>query len=231
MQMSVIIPTYQEGKNIGCLIKQLVLHGHQNLLEILVVDGGSYDNTTAAAKQAGAQVHTAPSKGRAAQMNLGATLAKGDVLYFVHADTLPPATYTQDICQAIQQGYKLGCFRSKFDSEKLLLKINGYCSRFEGLMCRGGDQTLFITRALFDALQGYDEYYTVMEEYDLIRRACTCERFKIIESEVQVSARKYDHNSYLRVNFANFVVFNMFRMGYAPDKIKSTYQKLLDYNI
>lgn len=231
MHISVIIPTYNEGANVGRLIQHLMRYRGQNLLEILVIDGGSRDNTVAVAEQAGAWVYMASKKGRAAQMNTGARLAKGDLLYFVHADTIPPVTYARNIYQALQQGYRIGCFRAKFDSNNLLLKINSYCTRFERLMCRGGDQTLFITKAFFDKLGGYDEYYTVMEEYDLIRRACSSEKFKIINSEVQVSARKYDNNSYLSVNFANLVVFTMFRMGYAPDKLKSTYQKLIDYSM
>lgn len=231
MQVSVIIPTYNEAAHVGCLVEHLLRYRNPYISEILVIDGDSQDDTVTIAAEAGARVHQVSCKGRAVQMNAGARMAKGDVLYFVHADTLPPASYAQDIAQAIQQGYRIGCFRARFDSNKVLLKINSYCTRFKRLMCRGGDQTLFIQKSFFEALNGYDEYYIVMEEYDLIRRACEQDKFKIMTSEVRVSARKYDRNSYLQVNFANLIVFTMFQLGFTPSKLKRTYQKLINYSV
>ncbi|MGL1654816.1 glycosyltransferase, partial [Vibrio parahaemolyticus] len=77
-------------------------------IEIIIIDGGSTDATTTLAKALGVIVHSATKKGRAAQMNEGALLARGDVLYFVHADTLPPGSFIHDIIQAIKNGYHLG---------------------------------------------------------------------------------------------------------------------------
>ena len=197
--------------------------------EVLVIDGGSTDQTTARAREAGAQVHVSPWKGRADQMNHGAKVARGDVLYFVHADTRPPAGYAADIQESLRMGYPIGGYRSRFEAVHPLLRLNSYFSRFNRLTCRGGDQTLFVTRPLFDRLKGYDNYYVVMEDFDFIRRARRRANFRIMPREAQVSARKYQDNSYGRVTAANLIVFTMFRLGFSPRQLLRTYQRMVNY--
>lgn len=162
-------------------------------------------------------------------MNAGAQVAKGNVLYFVHADVELLPTFTSDIKEALAQNYQAGCYRYIFDSNKRILKINAYFTRFKSLMCRGGDQTLFVTKAVFNELSGYNEYYAVMEEYDFIRRLSRKHSFRIIPKNVIVSARKYDRNSWLRVQVVNLFTFIMFFLGRNPLDIKKTYSKLLNY--
>ena len=229
IQISVIIPTYNEESVIGALVKHLLAERSEGLAEVLVIDGGSTDRTVTIARKAGAQVHTGPRKGRAQQMNLGADLARGNVLYFVHADTRPPSGYIADIRQSLRAGYQIGSYRSRFCSSNPLLKLNSYFSRFDRFTCRGGDQTLFVTRSLFQQLGGYDDYYIVMEDFDFIRRAHRRGRFQVIPRDAYVSARKYDDNSYGRVTVANFVVFTMFRLGFSPQRLLRTYKKMVRY--
>jgi rSAM/selenodomain-associated transferase 2 len=229
MDISIIIPTYNEEEHIGPLVAHLWLNSQGLVREIVVIDGGSQDNTLNLAAQAGAQAYLSPRKGRAAQMNLGASMVQGAVLYFVHADSFPPATYVQDILEAIQAGYPLGCFRFRFNSNKLLLKINSYCTRFDRIMCRGGDQTLFLLRTVYDDLEGYKDDYLIMEEYDLILRARKKYPFRIIPKDVMVSARKYDHNGYFRVNLANLTVFMMFFAGFPQLKMVNTYKRMIQH--
>ena len=121
--ISIIIPTFNEENNIGKLVSHLKKNGDEKLLEIIVSDGGSNDHTLPNATQAGASAFLSPQKGRAAQMNFGASLAKGSVLYFVHADTTPPYTFAADIIKAIDDGFDIGRFRTKFDSSSQMLKI------------------------------------------------------------------------------------------------------------
>lgn len=226
MNISVIVPTLNEEANIGKLVQHLFEYRDSTLKEIIIVDGGSSDCTVAIAQKTNAKIIECTS-GRAHQMNIGSANATGDILYFVHCDTLPPKTYLTDIQLAIQSNYSIGCFRATFDSKRPLLKINGFFSRFDKLWCRGGDQTLFVTQQLFEELQGYKEELLLMEEYDFMIRARENYSFKIIPTEVLISARKYEKRSFFKVQFANLVVFNMFRFGASQKRLVETYKRLL----
>ena len=224
--ISIIIPTLNECDTICALTKYLGEQGGSEV-EILVVDGGSTDGTCDALPEEQAKlVKTNP--GRAVQMNCGASRARGQVLYFVHADTQVPASYVQDIKDALAAGFALGGYRTRFDRETLWLRINAYFTRFRYLWCRGGDQTLFITREAFEQLGGYREEYVIMEEYDLMRRARKLGlKFGVMPKDAIISARKYEYNSYLRVNVANLLMFQGFRLGVAPGKLRHWYGRLL----
>jgi rSAM/selenodomain-associated transferase 2 len=229
MQISIIIPTLNEAENIGKLVRYLKRHANNVLHEIIVVDAQSRDNTEGVARQAGAIVLTSEKRSRAVQMNLGAKAAKGDVLYFVHADCFPPETYCADIQQFMEEGFYLGCYRYKFDSSNILLGINAYFTRFSPLWCRGGDETLFVKRSVFDELKGYDEQFSIMEEYDFIHRARANFKMAIMPKYALVSARKYETNGYFRVQWANLKVFRLFKKGVSPNIIAETYRGLLGY--
>lgn len=229
MKVSVIIPTFNEENNIARLVKFLLFHASAKLEEIIVCDGHSSDDTLSVAQKAGADTLLSPRRGRAAQMNFAASKASGDVLYFVHADTMPPSSYLSDITEALAEGCLLGGYRADFASRNPLLKINAYFTRFDESPCHGGDQTLFVYKDFFDELGGYSEDYVIMEDFELIRRARQKAVFKNMPKKVRISARKYQENSYLRVNFANFVVFNMFRIGFSPQSMQKVYFKLIKH--
>lgn len=229
MTFSIIIPTLNEAENIAQLISFLKKNTDHRLLEIIVVDADSTDDTIEYARTEGAKVIVSPKRGRAIQMNIGAQAAKADVLYFIHADCTPPTTFLDDIEQAITEGYPIGCYRYRFDDQRFILRINAYFNRFEPLWCRGGDETLFIKKETFEQLNGFDESYCIMEEYDFIKRARAVFPFKIIPKYAIVSARKYETNSWLRVQLANMTAFNMFRFGVPSKKIARTYRQMLNY--
>ena len=123
----------------------------------------------------------------------------------------------------------MGCYRYRFDSNNYMLKINAFFNRFEPLWCRGGDETLYIQKEVFETLQGFDEKYIIMEEYDFIKRARKQYKLKIIPKYAVVSARKYETNGWFRVQRANMTVFNMFKKGVEPEIMAKTYREMLDY--
>lgn len=225
--LSIIIPAYNEAANIERLVLYLKQEGGHQVSEILVVDGGSHDDTVVLAQRAGARVLQSQVCCRAAQMNLGAVNATEAVLYFVHADAFPPAGFAQDIQEALDAGYLMGCFRYRFDSPRAILKFNAWFVRFQFLWCQGGDKTFFIRRDLFESFGGYDERFVVMEEYDFLQKAMKKHRLRIIPKDVIVSARKYEKNSWLRVQLANATAFTLFRLRVDPRRIRDTYKRML----
>jgi rSAM/selenodomain-associated transferase 2 len=229
MNVSIVIPTFNEADRIGQNIEYLRNYGANSLLEIIVVDGGSTDETVKLAEAAGARVFMAERKGRAIQMNTGAQMAQGEILYFVHADSTPPQSYLGDLTAALSNGSQMGCFRYKFDSPSRLLKVNAYFTRFSFLFCQGGDKTFFIRREVFFALGAYNSNHVIMEEYDFLRRASKAGyKLDILPQNCLVSARKYEKNSWLRVQLANVVVFNLWVWKLAkPEKLQAIYRGML----
>lgn len=229
MRLSVIIPTLNEE---GC-IEQLLDHLVESLNdlegEIIIADANSVDQTRALAERYPVKVLNCHKMSRAYQMNEGAKIATGDVLYFVHADSIPPVTFYNDIKSALEEGADMGCYRFKFRSKSFLLALNSFFTRFDYEICRGGDQTLFIRKEAFEKLNGYRNDYRIMEEYEFMARAREQYRFTIIPKNVSVSARKYEENSYSRVNYANFIVFRMYRNGATQDELCRTYGRLLNH--
>ncbi len=223
--ISIIIPALNEAPNLQKLLPAL----RQNTkvpIEIIVVDGGSTDDSLNVCASHAVTALTG-KKGRAIQMNFGASQAKGDILYFVHADAIPPKGYGESIIQAIQEGFPIGCFRLKFDSNSLLLKINGYFTRFDRSWTRGGDQTLYVTTPLFQQFKGYDESCVIMEEYDFMDRVRPHHPFKIIPKNILISARKYEKNGYFKVQIANLIAMRMYLRGAPKEDIATKYKAML----
>ena len=222
--ISVIIPTFNEAANIAGLVRFLQTNAGTTEIEIIVSDAGSTDNTMRQAADAGATVMLSPAKGRAAQMNFAASNASHDILYFVHADTMPPADFYKAILDALRNGYDCGRCCTTFMSNSFLLKLNAWFTSFDMFVCYGGDQTFFITRQLFNKLNGYDETKLIMEDYDITERARKMGNYKILNKAVLVSARKYDNNGWLTVQRANYKAVRMYKKGVATSLIAQAYK-------
>ena len=152
------------------------------------------------------------------------------MLYFLHADARPPAGFVRDIRKYLAAGKPVGCYRFAYEKPPHpLMRLNAYCTRFDRLWCRGGDQSLFVTRAVYDDLGGFREDHQIMEDFEFIQRAQARYPFQIMPRDIIVSARKYITNGYFRVQIANLIVFSMYRMGASQDRLKNTYERLLDY--
>jgi len=226
--ISVIIPAYNEEKYIGETIRQLRERDSNNLItEIIVSDGGSTDNTLTEAGDTGALTIVAAIKGRAAQMNYGASVAKGMILYFLHADTVPPYGFTNDIINAINNNYGAGCFMIVFDLAHWFLKANCWFTRFDINAFRFGDQSLFVTKEIFQKTGGFDETHIVLEDQEIIRRLKKLCRFGIIKKPVVTSARKYLVNGIYKMQGIFFIIYFMYRFGYSQEKLVNIYRQLV----
>ena len=230
MRLHVIIPAVNEADQLSRLLPYLLdeLAGRG---EVTVADGGSTDGTIdVIAGYPGVHVRHCRRCGRAQQMNEAAfsVMSSTDVVYFVHADTRPPAGFYADIQGSVAAGFPVGCYRFRFDMAHPLLFINAFCTRFRGLACRGGDQSLYLTSQVFRELGGFRDLQ-IMEDYDIIERVWAGGYpFRVIPRNIVVSARKYRVNGWLRVQLANLKVFRMYRAGARQDAMVHTYREMLD---
>jgi len=112
-----------------------------------------------------------------------------------------------------------------FDDNDPLMKLFGWCTQFPLMICRGGDQSLFIDRALFLAIKGFDETMLIMEDYNIINRIEQHEQFHIIEAEVTTSARKYHQNGIIRLQLLFGMLHLMYALGFDQKTIIRYYRE------
>lgn len=227
--ISIIVPAFNEAAQIKTTIKKLWQHDGQNLIkEIIVSDGGSTDGTIEEAEsEQKVIVLKSPEKGRAAQMNFGAMHATGKILYFLHADTLPPENFTHDIVSAIHAGYSAGCFMLSFDYDHWFLIANCWFTRFDFDTIRFGDQSLFVLKDTFERAGGFSEKHIVLEDQDIIKRLKKTARFTVIKKPVLTSARKYLENGIYKTQAIFFLIYFMYRSGFSQQQLIKTYRKLI----
>lgn len=186
IKISIIIPVYNEAETILSLLqhleKQVLIHNHSAYYEIICVDGGSTDKTLERVQRWSQSDNNidyplivfslvSDKPGRARQMNKGAEQASGDILLFLHADTLLPASTLEEIQAAIQQGYQWGRFDVRLSGEhrafRLIERMINWRSRASAIAT--GDQALFITRPCFQNLEGFPAQ-DLMEDVELCKR-------------------------------------------------------------
>ncbi|NND80319.1 MAG: glycosyltransferase family 2 protein [Maribacter sp.] len=224
-KISIIIPVLNEEDRIGELITFLYKNStSKNIAEILVIDGGSNDNTVSLAKKTGAKVYKS-EKGRAKQMNYGVRMAKGEILYFLHADTFPSKNFDQYIVNAISHNQQAGCFQMKFDSDNWALQFFAWFTRYNHMICRGGDQSLFISKELFKKTKGFNEDYIIFEDNEFIGRIYQKTNFKILPYHVKTSARKYRKLGVFKLQYHFGVIHLKNYLGAGPEKLYDYYKR------
>ena len=212
MLISVIIPVYNEQDNLLKRLSFLCKKANNYPLEIIVANSPeTSDNTPEVCKTYSKVTFLkSPKKGRSTQMNFAANKAKGEVLLFLHADVQPPKDFYKKIETAVKEGFKFGFFAYQFDKTTTLLNFNSKFTTKDGLFAGGGDQCHFFTKELFYNLNGYNEDFCIMEDFEMIDRIRKEKiPFKIIQSKAIVSSRKYENNSWLKVNIINGYIFNL----------------------
>jgi rSAM/selenodomain-associated transferase 2 len=221
MKISIVIPTYNEA---GCLARTLAaardLPGD---FEILVVDGGSTDATVRIAAEMGIEVVEAP-RGRAAQMNHGAARARGEVLLFVHADTLLPQDAHARIESALRDPQVLGgCFRLSFDRPHPMLRVYAFFTRFPCRLFHYGDQAFFVRADAFRKLDGY-RAYPIMEDLDFWLRMVRAGKVAVLGAPVVTSARRYSRHGAVRQQLLNLTLVVLFFLGVSPFTLTRFYR-------
>jgi rSAM/selenodomain-associated transferase 2 len=226
-KISIVIPTFNEAVTIRDTIQHLKRAScAENVAEIIVVDGRSTDKTADVAAQAGATV-VSSARGRAIQLNTGATRARGNILYFVHADTRPPRGFDTAIIEAVKAGYAAGSFRLAFDDPHPLLRVVAWFSRFKHRWCRAGDQSLFISRPCFHAIGMYRTSCVIMEDVEIIPRIQKRCTFTVVPYRIVSSARKYRLHGILRLQATYILMRILDVQRHSPGTIAMVYRRLV----
>ncbi len=221
MQISVIIPTLNEE---AVLEKTLSTLRERGQAEVIVVDGGSKDQTQAIARRYADRLLSSPP-GRARQMNLGAEVAKGEVLLFLHADTLLPEHFTEILAQTLSDPSVVGGrFDVKLDGRRWIFRVVETLISFRSRLTRTatGDQAIFIRRQAFFALGKYPEV-PLMEDIALSRKMKRAGRVACLRECVVTSSRRWEKNGVLRTIVLMWVLKLGYFAGIPPARLKAFY--------
>lgn len=230
MLLSIIIPVYNEQENLVKRLSFLCEQANKDSLEIIISNSPeTTDNSFNVCKNFSKVTFLkSDKKGRAAQMNFAAERASGDILLFLHADVMLPNDFYEQIENAISKNFTFGFFAYKFDNDSAFLNFNSKFTTKDGLFAGGGDQCHFFTKEQFQQLNGYNEEFCIMEDFEMMTRIRKQKiPFTIVQSKATVSARKYEQNSWLKVNLINGYVFLKYKFGAHPKSLRKTYKSLL----
>ena len=223
-KISIIIPVYNEVSIINELMDNL--EQFKYCCEIIFVDGGSSDGTVEII-EGRYRLAQSPKKGRSYQMNHGTSLSEGEILLFLHADSFLPDNALVQIYRIIHQGYKAGCFRVKFDSRSILMKICGFMSNLRVRLrnIAFGDQGIFIIRDYFYKLGGFSEI-PLMEDYQLsMDIKADGEKIALARAKIITSERRFIEKGRLRTMVRMQRLQYMYRKGENIGSIANLYKQ------
>jgi rSAM/selenodomain-associated transferase 2 len=226
--ISIVVPVYNEEETLNEFIFHISKIISNRKAELIFVDGGSTDRTLEIAKKSVGKIYQSPSKGRAAQMNFGASKAKGNILYFLHADSIPPETFIDDIYEMIKKGFPVGSYRLDFDSDHLLLRFYAWFTKFDINVFRFGDQSLYVQKDVFSEVGGFDDSLKVMEDQQIIVDLKKHAKFVIMEGTVKTSSRKYKKIGILRLQLIFAIIVILYYMKVNQNIIVDFYSQQLN---
>jgi rSAM/selenodomain-associated transferase 2 len=222
MSLSIIIPTLNEA---AVLAQTLAAIGSDPNIEVLVVDGGSQDDTCAIAQSWGAKLlHSNP--GRAQQMNLGAQTAQNEILLFLHGDTLLPPNYYGLIAMTIAQPHTIaGAFDLTINAPDVSLRLVEWGVRLRSrlLQLPYGDQGIFLKRETFGAIGGYPNL-AIMEDYQLIQTLKQLGQIAIVPTPVKTHPRRWQKLGILRTTVLNQIMILGYHLGIPPERLRTWYR-------
>lgn len=222
--ISIIIPTLNEEDILGKTLSRL--QPRKNL-EVIVVDGGSNDATLVVAQKADCKIFPG-DKGRAKQMNLGAAKATGEVLLFLHADTLLPDDFPRLILETINRpNVAAGAFSLAIDSPSKSLATIAFLANLRSrfLHLPYGDQALFIHRNMFDAIGGFPEK-EIMEDFVFVHNIKKNGDIITLPKPVITSARRWQNMGIIRTTLINQLIVCGYSLGVPPVMLAKWYRRM-----
>lgn len=222
--LSIVMPVLNEAAGIEAVLKPLRPLRERGV-EVVVCDGGSTDGTPELAA-AWADAVVATARGRARQMNAGATRARGDLLLFLHADTLLPPDADRLMLAAVERGAAWGRFDVRISGRAWMLRVIARLinlrSRWTGIAT--GDQAIFITRSLFEQLGGFADQ-PLMEDIELCRRLKSLGfRPACLAAQATTSGRRWDQRGVWRTIMLMWWLRWRYWRGASPSELARAYR-------
>ncbi len=222
--VSIIIPALNEADSIKPTLEAVKLFGDE--AETILVDGGSADETVRIAESFGVRILRA-KRGRGTQMHAGASEATGEILWFLHADAIPPATAIEEIQNALRDKRIVGgnftiCFDGTRRAARFLTRLYPQLARF-GLIY--GDSAIFIRREIYEKIGGFKSF-PLFEDLDLIRRVKREGKMINLAEKVICSSRRFENRSFA-LTFARWSILQiLYWLGVSPNKLAKFYKAI-----
>jgi uncharacterized protein len=228
-KISIVIPALNEAGSIGKVLSDI--HSLPNV-EIILVDGGSSDDTISIAQELGVKVISS-AKGRARQMNAGAKSATGEILLFLHADTVLPLGFETMVRSTLQPPLTgeipapiAGAFSLQIDdplpSLRWIERLVAWRSKWRQMPY--GDQAIFLKAQTFWELGGFEEM-PIMEDFELMRRLQRLGRIETLAATVVTSARRWLKRGVWQTTFINQAIVLGYLVGVSPARLASWYRR------
>ena len=223
-KISIIIPVLNELENISRVLDRIPSSPD---LETIVVDGGSIDGTLELVRSLGIKALSS-SPGRANQMNTGAKIATGEILLFLHGDTLLPPEFDRLIRDVLKTPQKIpvaGAFALRIDSPLSSLRLIEWAVswRSRWLQMPYGDQAIFLTADTFHQIGGFAEL-PIMEDFELIRRLKKLGQIAFIPAPVITSARRWLNHGIIQTTLINQMIVCAYLLGVSPERLVRWYR-------
>lgn len=224
--ISIIIPTLNEAKNIRNTCANVRQIGHTG--ELIIVDGGSTDHTPQLALPFGKVITS--QRGRAVQMNTAAKLAKGEILWFLHADCNPHPRSLEAIQTALRNNSVVGgAFIYILDEPGMIYRLSEFLSNHKNriLSIFYGEMGIFVRKTAFERLGGYLEI-PIMEDIDFCLRLKKIGSVAILPQHILVSARRWKKEGVAKNIIRNWLLQIGWRLGISPQSLVKFYPLNLD---
>ncbi len=220
MKYSVIIPTYNEENTIEKTLGNLIANNAE--FEIIISDGNSTDKTLEAAKTFPVHIVKGES-GRGIQMNKGAGIARGEILVFLHADTVLPKNVFRIIEKVFSdKGIKIATFNLSFDKSNFILSLYSFFTRFETMFTTFGDQAIVVRKNFFNELGGFPDV-KIFEDVIFLRKARKNTKIFKFKEKVITSSRRFEKVGYFKAQIYNLIYFIYYFTGKTDKEIYERY--------
>ena len=222
-KISIIIPILNEAKVLEKTLSQL--QPELGTHELIVVDGGSTDNSVRIAEKYGKVVIS--ERGRAKQLNAGAAVATGDILIFLHADIWLEKGALTSVATAISVGYIGGGFRQKIDGESVLYRLIEIAGDIRGkyLKVFYGDSGIFLTRMNFEKIGGFPDV-PILEEMEFSKCLRRLGKTTLLTPYIHISSRRWEASGIVRTTLNNWLITLLYFLGVSPEKLARLYSQI-----